>query len=197
MFQNYKFVLASESARRKILLSNFGLKFKIAPSSIEEVFNPKESITKNVKRIALEKAISVSTKYSKEIIISADTIVVLNKKILGKPKNKIDAIKMLKSLSGKKHIVYTAFAILNSKTLKHVVKIEKTFVTFNNLEKKLIVSYVLTGSPMDKAGAYGVQDDFGAVFVKKINGCYNNVVGFPLQLFYTTLKEFLKNGKKN
>ena len=196
MFPNFKFILASKSPRRKFLLNQIGLKFKIHPSHIDENVNFKNPV-KIVKNISTKKALEVSKFYKDEIIISADTIVVCKNIILGKPKTKSDAIKMLEFLSDKTHIVYTGFAFYNCKTKKIFSSYAKTLVTFRKLEANEIRSYVIGGSPMDKAGAYGIQDDFGAVFVKKINGCYNNVVGLPIEKFYSTLKIFLKNGKKN
>ena len=121
------------------------------------------------------------------IIITADTIVVLDNQIIGKPKNKKDAERILKKLSGRTHKVYTGFSVFNSVNGKIITEYEKTFVKFRELNKKEIVDYISTGSPMDKAGAYGIQDDFGAVFVEKINGCYYNVVGLPLTKVYKSL----------
>lgn len=130
-------------------------------------------------------------KTGKGIIITADTIVVLKKHVLGKPKNKKDAFRILKLLSGKTHIVYTGYTIKNTSTGKTIFGYEKTDVTFNKLEDKLILDYIAGGSPMDKAGAYGIQDDFGAVFVKKINGCYYNVIGLPISKVYKSLKNIV------
>ena len=130
-------------------------------------------------------------KIKKGIIITADTIVVLNKEILGKPINEKDAFKILNKLSGKTHIVYTGFAISNLQEEKTIIDYEKTLVTFRKLNRKEILDYIRTGSPMDKAGAYGIQDDFGAVFIKKINGCYYNVVGLPLSKVYSTLQKVI------
>jgi len=125
------------------------------------------------------------------IIITADTIVVLRKKIIGKPTNKQDAIKILMQLSGKVHTVFTGFCVLNQKTKKMIVDFERTEVEFRSLKKDEIVDYVNGGSPMDKAGAYGIQDDFGPVFVKRINGCYYNVVGLPLTKLYGSLRKVI------
>jgi septum formation protein len=125
------------------------------------------------------------------IIITADTIVVLNKEILGKPINKKDAINILNKLSGKTHIVYTGFCISNLSSGVTLNDYEKTLVTFRKLDKKEIIDYVEMGSPMDKAGAYGIQDDYGAVFIKKINGCYYNVVGLPLSKVHSALQKVI------
>jgi septum formation protein len=115
----------------------------------------------------------------------------LNGKIIGKPKNAKEAIKILGELSSNTHLVYTGFAVLNSLSNKLIVDYVKTSVTFRRLSKKEISDYVKEGSPFDKAGAYGIQDDYGAVFVKKINGCYYNVVGLPLSKVFETIKAVL------
>lgn len=111
----------------------------------------------------------------------------LDGKVINKPVDKEDAKRILKKLSGRKHAVYTGFSIYNSSTNKTLTDYEKTFVIFRKLKIQEIEDYILSGSPMDKAGAYGIQDDFGAVFIKKINGCYYNVVGLPLMKLYQTL----------
>src|SRR5690606_29386629 len=137
--------------------------------------------------LSLAKLEKAKDKVRNGIIISADTIVVLGNKVLGKPKNKKDAVRILKMLSGKTHVVYTGYSIYNSAIKKTITDFEKTEVTFRNLTQEEISDYVESGSPLDKAGAYGIQDDFGAVFVKKINGCYYNVVGLPLSKLYSSL----------
>jgi septum formation protein len=136
----------------------------------------------------LEKLSEAKKKVKDGVIITADTIVVLKSKVLGKPVDKQDAVRMLKQLSGETHTVYTGFAVYNSAKKKTVVDYEKTAVTFRILGVKEIKDYVATGSPLDKAGAYGIQDDFGAVFISRINGCYYNVVGLPLTKLYKSLK---------
>ena len=181
--------LASKSPRRKKLLSQLNIKFKTIEINFEEKFIDHESPVKTVKKLSLEK-LSEAMKLVKDgIIITADTIVVLKNEIICKPKNKKDAVGILKKLSGKTHFVYTGFSIFNSSSNKILTDYEKTAVTFRTLSLKEIKDYVSTGSPMDKAGAYGIQDDFGAVFVNKINGCYYNVVGLPLTKLYQTLKK--------
>jgi len=128
------------------------------------------------------------------IILTADTIVVLKDKILGKPKDKEEAEKMLSELSGKTHKVYTGFMlskISENKKISEILSYEKTSVTFRNLSQSEIINYIGTGSPFDKAGGYGIQDDFGSVFVKKISGCYYNVVGLPLSHVYSSIKKII------
>jgi len=114
-------------------------------------------------------------------------LVVLKNKIIGKPKDKKDAEIILNKLSHSTHKVYTGFSVYNALKNKTITDYERTLVTFKKLTEKEIKNYVETGSPLDKAGAYGIQDDFGAVFVKKINGCYNNVMGLPLFKLYNAL----------
>lgn len=166
------------------------------PSNAEERFRSTESPAQNAKRIALEKALTVQDSLKSGIIIGADTIVVLGKTILSKPRDKKDAQRMLRMLSGKTHQVYTGFALVDVKTGRRYAGVEKTSVTFRKLSADEIRSYVASGSPMDKAGAYGIQDDYGAVFVEKVEGCFYNVMGFPLSRFFTVLKRFVRDHKR-
>ncbi len=186
-----KIFLASKSPRRRKLLKQLGIKFKSFSVDLrEEVFDGEHPI-QTVKRLALHKSDEATKKIKSGIVITADTIVVLDKEIIGKPKNEKDAGKILSKLSGKTHIVYTGFAIKNIEKNKLILDYEKTEVTFRKLLPKEIKDYIASGSPMDKAGAYGIQDDFGAVFVQRINGCYYNVVGLPLAKIYKSLLEIL------
>lgn len=185
-------ILASQSPRRKILLKQIGLKFRVHPSNIQEDIDRNTTPTDNARRIALQKAVEVASLYDCAIIIGADTIVVLGSKILAKPLSTSDAKRMLTRLSGRQHTVITAIAIVDSRSRRHVVLVEKTRVKFRKIRKNEIERYVASGSPMDKAGAYGIQDDYGAVFVERVNGCFYNVVGFPLARFHSAYCEFLK-----
>ncbi|NOX18478.1 MAG: septum formation inhibitor Maf [Chlorobi bacterium] len=182
--------LASKSPRRRKLLKQIGLKFKSFSVDLDERFFENESPTKTVKRLADEKLKAATELKEEGIFITADTIVVVENKIIGKPKNKKDAVRLLKMLSGKKHTVYTGIAVAEKPGTLKIVDCVKTDVYFRDLNEKEIKDYVNGGSPMDKAGAYGIQDDFGAVFIKKINGCYYNVVGLPLEKLYSILQEF-------
>jgi len=179
--------LASKSPRRRKLLKQINLNFKSFSVEMDEKIFPNEKPFKAVLRLSKEKLNLAKQKVKNGIIITADTIVVLNNKIIGKPVNKKDAFKILKSLSGKTHIVYTGYTVYNSNTQKSISEYEKTKVSFRKLTDQEITEYINSGSPMDKAGAYGIQDDFGAVFIKKINGCYYNVVGLPLSKLYHAL----------
>ncbi len=184
--------LASASPSRKKLLKQIGLKFKTFSVDVEEKFIDREPPVKTVKRLALEKLNEAKLKIKNGIVITADTIVVLDKKILGKPKDEKEAVRMLKKLSGRTHFVYTGFAVFNSLNDKLVLSYRKTAVTFRKLTRKEIAEYVAGGSPLDKAGAYGIQDDYGAVFVKELKGCYYNVVGLPLADVYQAILDVLK-----
>jgi septum formation protein len=191
-----RIILASSSPRRKFLLnmilSNFGLKFDIIPANIKEYIPQKAANYPSlVKKLALMKVKDVSKMYE-GIIIGADTIVVLGGNIMGKPSSKKEAGKMLRTLSGKEHRVYTGIAIINTVNKSMFFDYEMTKVKFRRLENNEIEFYIKTKSPIDKAGAYGIQDDFGSTFVEKINGDYFNVVGLPVVKTYLGLKRILK-----
>jgi septum formation protein len=179
--------LASKSPRRKKLLEQINLKFELFSVDTPEIIKKGERPVNAVRRLSMEKMIAAREIVKNGIIITADTIVVIGGKIIGKPVDENDAVNMLRKLSGKTHIVYTGFSIYNSVNNKIITDYEKTFVTFRNLNINEIRDYVKSGSPMDKAGAYGIQDDYGAVFISKINGCYYNVVGLPLTKVFQTL----------
>ncbi len=183
-----KLILASESQRRKELLKEHGFQFEVIPSDIEEVFDLKLSPEENTLKIAREKAQAVALK-AKGVILSADTMVVLNHHLLGKPKNKTHAKKMLKLLSGKAHRVITAFVIYDTEIKKEYSKIVITKVTFKKLLPQDIEKYVETNSPYDKAGSYAVQE-IGDKFIEKINGSLTNIIGLPLDEVIEGLKKY-------
>ncbi|MGE5364127.1 MAG: Maf family protein [Bacteroidota bacterium] len=180
-------ILASKSPRRKKLLKLLNIKFRTLEVHLDEDIPEQEDPADSVKRLSVEKLALAREKVKKGIIITADTIVVLDNHVLGKPADKKDAVRMLNLLSGRTHTVYTGFSIYNSQTGRTITDLQKTAVTFRTLGQHEIEEYVDGGSPMDKAGAYGIQDDFGAVFVEKISGCYYNVVGLPLSRLYRDL----------
>ncbi len=181
--------LASKSPRRRKLLKQIKINFKTLDIDTPEKFSDDETPYQNAKRIAIEK-LNEALKCNKSgIIITADTIVVLDNHKIAKPKSSVDAVRMLKMLSGKTHKVLTGYCVYNSETKKRISGVEKTLVTFRDLKEKEIIEYVESGSPMDKAGAYGIQDDYGAVFVSKINGCYYNVVGLPLAKIFLAIQK--------
>ncbi|HSL88185.1 MAG TPA: Maf family protein [Ignavibacteriaceae bacterium] len=188
---NIKITLASKSPRRRKLLKQLNLKFNsFAVDTAEKVkINEKPHLT--VKRISKEKMEKSLSIIKDGIIVTADTIVVLDNMIIGKPKNQKDAYRILKKLSGRTHSVYTGYCVYNWLNNKNITEYEKTMVKFRILSDNEIWEYIKSGSPMDKAGAYGIQDDFGAVFIEKINGCYYNVVGLPLAKLYHSILRIL------
>ena len=184
-----KFILASASDRRKELLSRIISDFEVKISDFDEgTVEVSKDIEKYVKTLAEGKAKSVALNCTNDsIIIGADTIVVIDDNILGKPKDKDDAFRMLKLLSNNVHRVYSGVTVINNE--KQVMKSEclYTEVYFSELSDEEIWRYIDTGECLDKAGAYGIQG-YGGVFVEKINGCYYNVVGLPLNLLNKMIK---------
>jgi septum formation protein len=183
-----QYILASASPRRKKLLRQIGLKFRVAAHKVQEIDNDKYPL-KTIKINAVNKCEAAARHYKNKIIISADTIVLISKKVLHKPKDPADAKRYLRMLSGKTHVVYTGICIINKVTGKSIYGYEKTEVRFRNLENEEIDYYVNKHKPLDKAGAYGIQDDFGCLFVKSIKGDYYNVVGLPLVKLFCLIKE--------
>lgn len=183
-----RIILASQSPRRRELLTQIGLKFEVIPSTVEEVItsiNPVEV----VQELAQQKARDVAAKETPKeslLVIGADTIVVYEGKILGKPGDKEDAVRMLTMLQGKEHSVYTGVALLSGE--QEIVFAEETRVQMCPMTPEEIAWYVNTGEPMDKAGAYGIQG-LCARFVRQIQGDYNNVVGLPVGRIYQELKK--------
>lgn len=188
---NYPIYLASQSPRRQKMLSIMGIPFSIIEVNSKEDFEKGENPIKIVKKISIQKLNEAKKKIHKGIIIAADTIVVVESRILGKPKDEFEARKFLELLSDKSHFVYSGFVLENIDQKKRILGYSKTKVTFRKLETQEILDYIKSGSPLDKAGAYGIQDDYGAVFVEKINGCYYNVLGFPMSKIYSALKSLL------
>lgn len=182
-------ILASASPRRRLLLDMFGIRFSTEIADINEDDFTSTEPEKIVMELARKKANEITKRFTDKIIIAADTLVFLNNELLTKPIDKNDAYRILMKLSDKTHQVYTGIAIYNPINSDFELDYEKTNVTFRQLDEKEVRAYIETGSPMDKAGAYGIQDDFGAVFVSKINGCYYNVVGLPLTKLYLMLKK--------
>ena len=183
-------ILASASPRRKKLMKDLFPSFSIIVPEIDESlsFKNHHNVIDIVKDIATRKCQKVSTEHPSDLVIAADTVVVIDNEIIGKPKDAKDAFNMLKKLSGKTHYVYTAYAI--NKDNHMIVNTVETEVLFNELSDELINSYIATGSPLDKAGAYGYQDNDQYPIVKKINGSYHNVIGFPVEEIKEDLKKF-------
>ena len=183
-------ILASASPRRKQLMKEeLFPSFSIIVPEIDESlsFKKYKNVRAIVKDIATRKCLKVSKDHPTDLVIAADTVVVINKMIIGKPKDEKDAYRMLKLLSNNKHYVYTGYAI--HKDDKLITNVVKTEVIFNKLDDKLINEYIASGSPMDKAGAYGYQDNKDFALVKKIIGSKNNVIGFPTEEIKSDLKE--------
>ncbi|MCF0147512.1 MAG: Maf-like protein [Clostridium sp.] len=184
-----KYVLASASERRQELLHRIINDFEIEVSDFDEetvLFNG--NVEEYVIDLAKGKAISTKEKlHNNAIIIGGDTVVVLNGKILGKPKNEEDAYKMLRELSGKTHRVYSGIVVINMYNNKIEKSAIYTEVKMGDLTDKEILEYIKTGEPLDKAGAYGIQG-YGGIFVEEIKGCFYNVVGLPLNLLNKMLK---------
>jgi len=182
-------VLASQSPRRAQLLRQIGWNPIVMPCDVAEVFDPARTPAENAQDLALKKALCVAQQVESGIIIGADTIVVLDGEMLAKPADTDDAVRMLKKLSGRTHTVYTGVALAEPSG-RNLVGVEATEVTFRRIPEEEIREYVDGGSPLDKAGAYGIQDDYGAVFVTRIEGCYYNVVGLPLSKLHGMIIEF-------
>ena len=182
-------LLASSSPRRISLLSDTRIEFTVVSpdSSVEEGF-PKVGSPKEVAmQIAKAKALSILQTFPESIVLAADTIVVKDKKILGKPKDSEDAFEMINSLSGRRHLVITGFAVMSSK----VEKVENvvTEVEFRKLDSIEIQEYIAENESLDKAGGYAIQGK-GYFLVDKINGSYTNIIGFPIKEILKVLKEF-------
>ncbi len=185
-------ILASSSPRRAELLQKIGLEFTVVPSAAPEDDLLHLPPPEMVKHLAQRKAKMVAEKYGNALVIGADTTVVLDEHILGKPVSPARAREMLAMLSGRTHQVYTGFALVDNSTQRMISEVEKTEVTFRRLSAHEIAAYVASGAARDKAGAYGIQD-FSAVFAERLEGCFYNVVGFPLTRFYLALQRLLQD----
>jgi septum formation protein len=184
--QNLPLVLASASPRRAELLRNAGFSFVVAPADVEEVRHQSESPEQFVRRVASDKAIAVSKNYAGRIVLAADTDVIVDDRVLGKPRHAEHAKAMLQLLSGRSHVVMTAVKLLGPGV--NDTRLESTTVTFVALTDDEISAYVASGEPMDKAGAYAIQG-IASRWIPRIEGCYFNVVGLPVPLVYRMLKE--------
>ncbi len=174
-----KLILASGSPRRRTLLSAAGLNFSVIESRLHERRRPEEAPTEFALRMARDKAVAVSRKIAHATVLGADTIVAIDGRILGKPKNRADARAMLRKLSGRTHVVVTAFAIARDGTVLESAPVTSR-VTFRELGAAEIDAYIASGDPFDKAGAYGIQDR-GAHFIAAVEGARDNVMGLPMR----------------
>ena len=173
------FILASVSPRRQELLSSAGLKFKIIPAHVNEEYLQGESPREHVRRLAQDKATAIARKNPDAWVLGADTIVVIDGLILGKPKNKKQALEMLTRLSGREHKVFTGFTLAHAGTNVYKTKVIQSAVRFKQISPEEMDWYVNCDEPYDKAGGYAVQGR-GACFIKSIRGSYTNVIGLPL-----------------
>ena len=173
-----KIVLASNSPRRKELLKEHNIDFEVIPSNVEEKVNPNSSVYENVMNLASIKCVDVFDKNKDRIVLAADTIVVYENEILGKPRDEDDAFRMLKLLSGHSHEVITGVCVMYNeiKITDYVV----STVIFKQISDEEIYQYIKTKEPMDKAGSYAIQG-IGAKFIKGYDGEYDNIVGLPMK----------------
>jgi septum formation protein len=174
--------LASGSPRRRQLLEMLGIPLLVMPSNIAEVRRPVETPMDYVERLAREKALSVPG----SLVLGADTTVVVRDEVLEKPIDAVDALRMLKKLQGRTHQVVTSVALVADETVHQATDV--TNVTFRRLDESFLESYVATGEPMDKAGAYGIQG-YGAALVERIEGDFFSVMGLPVRLVLNLMRE--------
>lgn len=190
-----KYILASTSPRRREILKNIGIVFDVCSPLYEEVTENKSFSYEFIEMLARKKGESIKSIVDKNVfIISADTIVTLDNKILGKPKDYQEAYSMLELLSGNTHNVVTSVCIINTKNNELLVESETSEVTFNKLSKEDINSYINNFLPYDKAGSYGIQE-LPKNFIKEIKGEYDNIVGLPSKKLLSMLKRI--KGDKN
>ena len=180
-------ILASKSPRRKEILENIGFNLVIKSEDIEEV-SDKIEVVEKIKDIAYKKVEAVAKKYPNEYVVGADTIVEVDGDIIGKPKDEEEAKKILQRLSNRSHNVITAFSFINKSKDICIKDVAITKVYFKDLSPEMIEWYIASKEPMDKAGAYGIQDK-GSIFVEKIEGDCFTVMGFPVERFMERLNE--------
>ena len=187
-----KIILASSSPRRQELLRSAGFDFEVRPSQVKEELGTGEVPETFVRRVAREKALNVAASATPgSLVLGADTVVVIHNQVLGKPLGRYDAERMLRLLSGLTHRVVTGLCLVRAPDSIQAIKHETTSVTFRELDDDEIRSYLQSGEPMDKAGAYAIQG-LASRFISRISGCYFNVVGLPIPLVYEILKPFMK-----
>jgi septum formation protein len=179
-------ILASASPRRRELLDLVGIAYDVEPADIDETYGDGEEAAAHAERLAREKGASIAARNPDAVVIAADTIVVIDGMVLGKPRDVADAARMLSMLGGHTHVVLTAVAVMYRGRLRSGV--ESVLVTFRALDRERIAAYIATSEPMDKAGAYGIQG-FGATLVERIDGDYFAVMGLPLARMVDLLQE--------
>jgi septum formation protein len=183
---DYRIVLASGSPRRRELLNLIGIAHEARPANLDESMRTRETPRHYAERLAREEATAMEELDPDLITIGADTIVVIDRKVLGKPVDAADAFRMLSLLSGRAHTVITAVAVSRAKKLRSAVEVVR--VKVRPLSKEEIAAYIATGEPMDKAGAYGIQG-FGATIVERVEGDYFAVMGLPLVRLVSLLRD--------
>lgn len=197
-FENKNVILASQSPRRHSLIKKIVSNFDVVAPEFDEKLDSDNYTDDVIKSLSLQKALSALNTHKQSgagiclskgcLIISADTMVVFNNKIYGKPKDELDAQRMLSDLSGNTHFVVTAITVLDSDSQEYVSDVVKTYVTFQNLSEDLIKDYVKNKKPLDKAGAYGIQE-MGSEFIKNVDGDLENVIGFPTKKVRVLLEQ--------
>ncbi|MBF0287523.1 MAG: septum formation protein Maf [SAR324 cluster bacterium] len=183
IIQNRQLCLASSSPRRHELLKRYGLQFESYSPDIDETQRDEEDVATFGLRMAHEKAFAAKPFFPESIILAGDTIVYYDQQILGKPVDHKDAAEILNTLSEQRHEVYSAYILLDARSGHYIDQSVCTHVQFKPLSQEWIAWYIATGEPMDKAGAYSIQG-IGTVMVEKIDGSYNNVVGFPIESIF-------------
>ena len=183
-----RLILASQSPRRKSLLKLLEVPFEVHPSNTPEIWPDDLEAAEAVELLAHQKANEIAALNPNALVLGADTVVILDGEVLGKPESPADACAMLKRLSGRTHSVTTGLALIHAASGRAVTTHVTTGVTFAELTPEEIARYVDSRSPMDKAGSYGIQDDTGALFVRRIEGDYYNVVGLPVRCLYELLR---------
>lgn len=192
--KNYNVLLASGSKRRHELLNQLGVEFKIINQEIEESFSNELKCSEITDYLAKKKSsLLIKSLKKNDLLITSDTIVWHKNRALGKPKNRDEAFEMIKSLENSSHEVITSICISTIKS--QVIVNEKTLVFFDNIDKNDLLYYTKTSDVLDRAGSYGIQDYIGHIGIKKIQGSYSNVLGFPTNLFVNTINSMnLWNG---
>lgn len=183
-----RIILASKSPRRKQIMEMLKLPFDVEVADIEERINYQNDLRKEIENLSFLKALNVFNKHNDAVVIGADTIVVINNEVLGKPKDEEDAKRMLSLLKNNMHYVITGVSIISKEKSESFVSISEVY--FNDISDNEIDEYIKTKEPMDKAGAYGIQG-LGAKFINKINGDFYSIMGLPINELYKRLKEYL------
>lgn len=183
-----RWILASSSPRRRELLASIGAEFDVIPSHVPEEHQPGEAPEEYVARLSREKAAAVAARHPERWVIAADTTVLLGDQLLEKPADRADAARMLATIAGKTHIVYTGLTVEHAGNGYRETRVAESEVRMLPLSQSDIEWYVATGEPLDKAGAYAVQG-IGAMFIDSIHGSYTNVVGLPLALLFQMLRK--------